>query len=253
MVDQSAPSDANETASSLKRSRIAIYLQLATLFRNRIASGQWRVGCRTPNIDDLAEEFGVARGTIRQAFDKLEAEGLVERHRAKGSFVRHAPARARVHRLEMDWASCCVAHDDATIRTLSSEIVTRLPDSLSCDAPHLPRYHALRRLHIRDGEPYMVGTGFIGEEVFKRLPVDRLDDKALSSLVQDFAGNEIGAAHQTLTVGTADVETAALLKVEVNSPVALMHRCVLSHQKRVMFASDGIYRGDAVRLEIALR
>ena len=70
------------------RSAVSRYIQLASLFRRRIQAGQWQVGQQIPTVDELAAECGVARATIRQALDILEAEGLVERYRAKGTFVR---------------------------------------------------------------------------------------------------------------------------------------------------------------------
>jgi len=74
--------------TDLNRSPVARYIQLATLFRNRISSGEWPVSSRIPNVDELAAEFVVARGTMREALGLLEQEGLLERLRAKGTFVR---------------------------------------------------------------------------------------------------------------------------------------------------------------------
>jgi len=83
--------------TDLSRSPVARYIQLATFFRNRIAAGEWPVGSRIANVDDLAAEFSVARGTMREALGLLEREGLLERLRAKGTFVRRAPTVGRQH------------------------------------------------------------------------------------------------------------------------------------------------------------
>src|SRR5258705_14006650 len=93
------------SSPDLSRSRVARYIQLATLFRNWIVSGHWPVGGRIPNVDDLALEFSVARGTIREALGVLEAEGLLERLRAKGTFVRNSPLVSSAHKLAIDWKS----------------------------------------------------------------------------------------------------------------------------------------------------
>ena len=60
----------------LSRSAVARYIQLATLFRSRIMSGQWAAGGQIPTIEQLMAECGVARATIRQALGLLEDEGL---------------------------------------------------------------------------------------------------------------------------------------------------------------------------------
>src|SRR6185312_11636446 len=109
--------------TDLSRSPVARYIQLATLFRNRIAAGEWPVGSRIANVDDLAAEFSVARGTMREALGLLEREGLLERLRAKGTFVRKSPVEPRPHNLALDWKSLNSAHEDATIELLDYKVV----------------------------------------------------------------------------------------------------------------------------------
>lgn len=45
----------------LSQSAVSRYLQLATLFRRRVETGEWAVGTRIPTVDELADECGVAR------------------------------------------------------------------------------------------------------------------------------------------------------------------------------------------------
>src|SRR5258708_37730817 len=78
-------------AVDLDRSVVARYIQLASLFRRRIEAGDWPVAKQTPTVDDLAAECGVARATIRKALDMLEAEGLIDRYRAKAPLSRSRP------------------------------------------------------------------------------------------------------------------------------------------------------------------
>ena len=70
------------TRPALNRSSVALYIQLATLFRRRIESGQWPVDRQIPTLEELMAECGVARATVRQAISVLEEEGLVSRFRA---------------------------------------------------------------------------------------------------------------------------------------------------------------------------
>ena len=55
------------------------YDQLAGLLRERIPSGDLRVGDRLPSESALAEQAGVSRSTVREALRILEQGGLVER------------------------------------------------------------------------------------------------------------------------------------------------------------------------------
>src|SRR6478609_6575388 len=86
------------------RSAVSRHVQLSTLFRRRIETGQWEVGQKVPTVDELAIEFSVARATIRHAMDHLEADGLIERHRAKGTFVIFRPQEGLWCEVETDWS-----------------------------------------------------------------------------------------------------------------------------------------------------
>src|SRR3984893_12846859 len=86
-----------DSRSQLGRSTVALYIQLATLFSRVIEQGQGAAGSQIPTLEELMVEHGVARATIRQALGLLENEGLISRHRAKGTFVNdRAKAELRV-------------------------------------------------------------------------------------------------------------------------------------------------------------
>ncbi|MFE1450047.1 GntR family transcriptional regulator [Streptomyces olivaceoviridis] len=69
--------------------------QIADTLRQRIRAGVLRVGERLPTQADLAEEFGVERGTVRQALRVLHEDGLLS-NVSKGSPPRVAePGPAR--------------------------------------------------------------------------------------------------------------------------------------------------------------
>ena len=53
----------------------------------RIAAGELKSGDRLPGERDLAEEYGVALGTIRRATQELRDRGLVRTVRVKGTFA----------------------------------------------------------------------------------------------------------------------------------------------------------------------
>ncbi|MBP5858345.1 FadR family transcriptional regulator [Marivibrio halodurans] len=58
----------------------------------KLHGGEWPAGTQLPTERALAEECGVARNTLRQALDRLTAEGLLERRVGQGTFVREATA-----------------------------------------------------------------------------------------------------------------------------------------------------------------
>ena len=237
----------------LSRSRVAIYLQLATLFRNWIASKKWPVGGRIPNVDDLAVEFAVARGTIREALGLLEAEGLLARFRAKGTFVRSAPVEVVPHKLAIDWGSLISAHAGAEIQILSSQTLKELPAEFRDYGHAVKKYQMMRRIHLREGAPYLLGTFYLDYELYKQGSPAQFRQRPTLPILHQIAADRIGKARQRMTIGMADVETAGLLRIPLNSPVAFVSRIALDRKGSIIYIGEGIYRGDAVQLDIDLR
>jgi GntR family transcriptional regulator len=55
--------------------------------RDRLAPGRARPGDRLPPEQELAEELGVSRGTLRLALERLESNGEIVRRQGSGTFV----------------------------------------------------------------------------------------------------------------------------------------------------------------------
>src|SRR6476646_455012 len=225
----------------LDRSAVSRYIQLASLFRRRIETGYWAIGQQTPTVDDLTAECGVARATVRKALDMLEAEGLIERYRAKGTFVRQRPRQQLWGEVATDWSGLLAARDDAVIELLADE-----RGQQPSNVPHpigtlAPSYRRLRRRHARHGQPFLLAELHIDERLSARVSTKDLHTKTALRLVSDIPGLKIKDARQTLTIGTADVETSEALDLPLNAPIAIVHRSVADRSGCFFFFCDGVY------------
>jgi GntR family transcriptional regulator len=241
------------TLIDFNRSAVSRYIQLATLFRRRIETGQWAVGAQIPTVDVLAEEFSVARATIRQALATLEADGLIERHRAKGTFVLFRPQQGLWCEVETDWTGLLKSRDGAKIEVLSETKTGDVEGRIHDIGTPAERYWHLRRRHWRDGSAFLIAEVFIDDRLRPRIPRAALKTKSSMRLIADVAGVHVADARQTLTISTADSETAQLLDIALNAPVAIVHRCAVDQNGTLVFVGIGVYRGDVVRLDLKLR
>ncbi len=64
-----------------------LYAQIAEEIRHKIELGMWKTGDKIPAEVDLCDIYNVSRITIRKAIDQLVFENLLQRERAKGTFV----------------------------------------------------------------------------------------------------------------------------------------------------------------------
>jgi DNA-binding GntR family transcriptional regulator len=71
------------------------YLRIAADIRARVASGELQPGDKVPSVARLVKQYGLSTSSVRAAIDRLQAEGLVERRRGSGTYVRQTTRLVR--------------------------------------------------------------------------------------------------------------------------------------------------------------
>lgn len=242
----------NSTFTALKKSNVARYIQLASIFRNRIESGEWDVGEKIPNVDVLAEQCGVSTMTIRQALDMLEVEGLIERFRAKGTFVKEQPNKDLWCEVNTDWTGLLIARKNAVIEILGDERSVQLSKRDRTSGNPAPEYRHLKRRHSRDGVPFLLADVFVDERICPLIPESALTQVTAMRLIADLPGQKIADAHQTVTIGSADLETSIALNISIGDPVAKVQRIAINQVGDLILVANGVYRGDMMKISVKL-
>lgn len=75
-------------------SGVPVGTQLAWRLRSRIERGELRPGDQLPSLRDAAAAAGVNVNTVRAAYARLEATGIVKTAQGRGTFVTPQPAEA---------------------------------------------------------------------------------------------------------------------------------------------------------------
>ena len=230
---------------------LPLYAQLAELLRHRIDRGDWKPGDRLLSQDELSREFAVARVTVRQAITLLEKDGLLLSKQGKGTFV--VVRAEKEHRLHVQTSLSALVtmlqgDEPELLNVAESTTPPRLSDK---DGIAAPGYIHMRRVHLRRGTPYCVISIYLDERIFRQAP-ERFRHEVMIPILAALPGVEIAHAHQTLTIGTADPETAGRIGIAINAPVAHVRRLFRSPDGTVIYLGEVTYRGDAVQLEMNL-
>lgn len=70
---------------------VPIYQQLVDKIHAAVKLGTLGAGSQLPTVQELSDRLGVARGTVKRAYDELEHEGLLEKVRGRGTFICQQP------------------------------------------------------------------------------------------------------------------------------------------------------------------
>ena len=232
-------------------SLIPRYLQLADIFRQRIARGIWRSGDMLPSIDVLMQEFSVSRITVRQAIKLLSSEGLVSPQRGKGTVVNKIAGAQRLLRVDTTLADLVEMYrGDKPVLTNIAESDAS-PQLAEGDGSPAPSYFHMRRVHARDGVKYCVISIYIDDRIFQQAQA-RFRNEAVLPVLFSLPEIEVGRARQTMHITKADVEVASLLDIPVCEPMAEVRRIIAAPDGTVIYLAEVSYLGNHIHLDIDL-
>ncbi|MFE5163630.1 GntR family transcriptional regulator [Streptomyces sp. NPDC056697] len=197
----------------------ARYRRLAADLREAIASGAFGSDGRLPSEEQLAQQYGVSRGTVRQALTVLRANGLVTSRRGTRRVVL-GTARTQSFMELMSftlWA-----------RSLGEEPGGRTIDITRCTANPLEReqlglapgaeIYRVLRLRTLSRVPIMIERTIYVEHVGAMIA--RLEPEAISHLEPlTEQGVVFADAEHTVDLVYADAEDAELLGCEEGAPL----------------------------------
>lgn len=233
-----------------RSSPIPVYVRMADSLRERIERGVWGPDQPLPTLEQLASEFNVARVTARQAVQLLTGEGLVSPIRGKGTFVTAQGRPRRSVTLQTSLADLSRMYETTTPEILTIREGTAAPP-LPADAKLGDGYVYMRRLHSTEGQPYSLIELYLLDSLFQQAP-DEFRNKAAIPTLLRLLRPKLKDAHQTMTIGSADAETAHLLRLSAGAPVANVERIFRDRKGVVLYYARVVYRGDWVRWEIDL-
>jgi DNA-binding transcriptional regulator YhcF (GntR family) len=78
-----------------------IYIQIMSLLKSKIASGEISGGDKLPSVRELSKELKVNPNTIQRAYQELEREGIVFTQRGMGTYVTEKIEAIRCLKMNM--------------------------------------------------------------------------------------------------------------------------------------------------------
>jgi GntR family transcriptional regulator len=202
-----------------------LYKQLYIILRSKIQSGELKVNDLVPAESELMSSYGVSRITVRAALDQLVADGFIDRHRGRGSFVKAVNPPTR---------SCLTSFTDQMLN-LGRKPVTELVDfriasAATFDHSRLPfaateKLVALKRLRKVDGECAAIVRSFIPYRVVPGIHPDMFEPEgrkqSLLYVLEQAFGIVLDKGEETMIPTCIVAGDAVLLGIEEGAAVVL--------------------------------
>jgi GntR family transcriptional regulator len=232
--------------------KLPLWYQVSQSLRASILNRRADASLRLPTEEALAEHYGVSVLTMRQALKELEAEGLISRHRRRGTFIEPGARRGAPVRL-LGSVDAIVAQQSGDRTAVLSHGPAPVPAGLAEHFPGLGEVVAYRRLRCdEDGEATNWAENFVLPELAARIDLADLARWPMTKVLRDALGVRISRITDTVEARLADPETARLLQVPLLSPILHYTGVTFDDAGRVVDVVRIHYRGDRFSFTVTM-
>lgn len=225
------------------------YGGVASALRERIVAGEWAPGDAIHAESALAQSYGVAVGTIRQALSLLVEDGLLERRHGKGTFVSPGLAGASMLRF-FRFRGPSALSDPPLSQILARKL--RRADAAEIAALGLgPDAQVLQLERVRsiDGEPCLLESIVLPLPLFGALVESDPEDWGdfLYPMYQQRCGVVVHQAEDHLSFAQLAAAHARRLRLQAGHPCVVVRRSARDRSGRCVELRTT--RGDAFAFE----
>jgi GntR family transcriptional regulator len=229
-----------------KSSPTPVYAQIAEAIRSVIQGVPLGPGSLLPPERVLCESFGVSRMTLREAYEIVEREGLIETQRGRGTFV--APKRLAKQQQEM---RSFTEEIRARGGVPSSRLVSLRVQDASPAAREFfglsrdERVFEIQRLRCSDGEPLALETVQIPCSLCPNLDRFDLVNHSLYKILEENYGLELTHCVEEISAGRPDPRHKKLLGLPASAAVLIFKRKTYTATETPVELGVSVYCGDA--------
>lgn len=216
----------------------ARYLQIAEHVRSLVASAE--PGDRLPSDAELCEQFGVSRMTARQAMQIVATDGLVERRRGAGTFVK-AKQVPRYLGSPLSFSESVSERGMTPSSTLlrTGEIRPSEDERSALFLEPGQSAYVLERLRLADGSPMAIERVVMPLELAGRL-TPGFEDGSLHEAFGVLGRSPI-EAHAEVTARAATKRQRDLLELPQHSVVICERRTIFDQRHRPLERTETCY------------
>ncbi len=198
-----------------------LWAQVLTDLRRRLEADEFTE--RFPGDAELVAHYHVSRHTVREAVRRLQAEGLLERHRGQGSFVTRAPIEQPVGTLYSLYRS--IESTGAVQRSIVRYLEERRDDKaeamLGCAGRPLVY---LERVRLADGEPIALDCSWLPAAFARPLVEVDFGHAALYEQLAERCDIRLTSGWERIRPVLPDRAQRSLLDIDARQPAFAIER-----------------------------
>ena len=217
------------------------YQKLKLALKKNIVSGKYKPGQALPSEHELRVKYNIARFTVRQALDELVKEGLITKHKGKGSIVNERKRKPLGLFSVKGFSAVVGKQGNVKTAFLKKPYPFKLDDNffypLSADEKKSGAW-CYERLRSVGDDPVMLEYTYIPKGVIPVIQERDFINGSLFDTLHSIYNIEIGKAEQELVATGANKSISAILGIKAGTPVLHVYRKYHTNHKELFIYSS---------------
>jgi DNA-binding GntR family transcriptional regulator len=215
------------------------YRRLYEVLRKQIVDGTYVPGNLLPSENDLCAQFSITRPTVRHALDALLNEGMIRKHKGKGSIVCGPPNGIGI--LSILGTTSALGTHNLQTHILSKPAIIQWPNEFIFPISDEFRSHGcifLERLRLVNDKPVFYDLNYLPNINLPRFCNRKFEDQSLFDILRKAFQIEVNRGEQRIRALRADKKIHNFLKVPVGHPILNLQRKLVTNRPGFIFYSS---------------
>ena len=229
---------------------VPMYLQVVNWITSLLQYSEYDVGSKLPSEGELAKKFQLNRNTIRHAISVMVQQGLLEKQKGVGTFVRRKKPLAPVRQLaKMTSFIDDFELDSRNTLETGSQIISQekiIPPQEIASALNIGDEEfsvKIERVRIADKTPYLYEIQYYSFEKFGQLLDMQINGSMYQILVDKF-GIDLDHSVRTLQAVRPSKDIASKLMITRDIPCIFYKSKAFNAKGECLEVLHSYYRGD---------
>ncbi len=224
-----------------------LYFKIEMDLRKKIMAKEYAPGQLLPSERDLMQIYNVSRLTVREAINRLVAQGMVKKKQGKGTFVNEPTTEHMVGSLNSSSEVFLLKNYVVKTKVIASKVTDPTPEirqKLQMSTDESEKIFFLERVRYANHKPVAHIKCYLPYGPIENIENIDFSVAALYRTLEDYYRLELYEAYEVIEAASVGKISAALLEIEPGAPVLLNQRTAYLKDGRVIEYEKVFYRSD---------
>jgi GntR family transcriptional regulator len=224
------------------------YYQLKEILEKRISAGEFQPDDQFPTDENLCNEYGLSRGTVRRAIDMLVEEGRLRREQGRGTFVTVPLLTQMFFRLSSFDEEMRQRGRTPSTKLLHLKVIPAdVPVAADLELAVGEDVIEITRLRLADNQPMALETRYLAYRICPDLLQEDLENQSIHNLLIDKYNIPLIRARHMIEAHVLTAREAEVLQSRTGSAGFFVSRVTYTLNDRPVTRYQIVYRGDEYR------